>query len=145
MSLFSNIKNVLKVNNGLPIPIKSGTRIVDGDTGDDYVFDGKHWNRIVMSTSTRPAYVAAPPGSSMFPPSSSHNSSNTTSSPRRTISSSNNVSDSSPNWAADLLASSDSGRSSSSGYSSSTSSWSSDSSCSSDSSSSCDSGGGSCD
>jgi hypothetical protein len=139
MSLFSNIKNVLKVNNGLPVPIKSGTRIVDGDTGVEYEFDGKHWKRVVMNASTRPADVAAPPGSSMFPRGLDI-SSNITSNPRRTRSSSNNDSDTFV--ASAILYDDNSVRSSSSDYSSSASSWSSDSSC---SSSSSDSGGGSCD
>lgn len=34
----------------LPVTIKSGTRIVSGDTGIEYLFDGEHWKALTPST-----------------------------------------------------------------------------------------------
>lgn len=52
MSLFANITNVFKIDNGLPVTVKKGTRITDADSDIVYEFDGKRWVAIAGFTDT---------------------------------------------------------------------------------------------
>lgn len=52
MSLFANITNVFKINNGLPVEIKKGTRITDADSDIVYEFNGLCWVAIAGFADT---------------------------------------------------------------------------------------------